>query len=430
MEETFQPDESFARRLDDDDSLGAFRQRFCVPPDTVYLNGNSLGLASHEAGRFLRHRLEEWMRLGVRGWPEGQPPWLTMGERVGALAAELVGARPEEVSFTGTTTSNVHSLLATFFEPVGRRRRILADATAFPSDVYAMRDQLRLRGCDPAHDLVLVPARADGLLDEDDLLAAMDDDVALALLPSVAYRSAQLLDMAQLTAEGHRRGVAVGFDCCHSAGAVPHALHDWNVDFATWCSYKYLNGGPGCSAFLFVHERHFGRRPGITGWFGVDKERQFDLSLEFVPARRAAGWQISSPGILGSAPIEGALGIHQQAGIERIRAKSLRLTAYLQYLADAHLGGASYGVRVVTPRDPRRRGAHVALEHDREAYRISRALRARGIVVDFREPNIIRAAPVALYNGFHDVWSFVHALEDVIRTRSYELFAPTRAVVS
>jgi kynureninase len=246
----------------------------------------------------------------------------------------------------------------------------------------------------------------------------------------VLYRSGQLLDLARLARAARARGIIIGFDCSHSVGAVPHQLHDWDVDFAVWCSYKYLNGGPGCSAFLYLHERHFHRRPGLSGWFGVDKQSQFALSLDFEQAATSGGWQISSPGILGSATIEGALAVFGEAGIDQVRTKSLQLTEYLMFLADAAVSDATHAVRVGTPREAARRGGHVALERDADAARIVLALRARGFVPDYRPPNIIRVAPVALYNSFSDVWRFVQALKEIIRSGEYAKYDPEQVEIT
>lgn len=429
MRQAFDTTEQCARSLDSADSLASFRKRFQLPADGIYLDGNSLGLASHDAERALLRRLDEWKRLGIRGWLEGDGPWFHCAETVGARAARLVGAKPPEVVFTGTTTINIHALVATLYEPTAGRQRILTDALAFPSDVYALRDQLRLKGADPRRDLVLVPSGDGRTIDEDDVVAGMTEEVALVLLPSVLYRSGQLLDLPRLTGAARERGIPIGFDCSHSVGAVPHRLHDWGVDYAVWCSYKYLNGGPGCSAFLYLHERHFDRRPGISGWFGADQRRRFDLDLELAHARSAAGWQISSPGILGSSTIEGSLAIFEEAGIGPVRAKSLALTEYLMFLVDELLAPAPYHFRIGTPRAAERRGGHVALERDADALRISLALRGRGIVPDFRPPNIIRIAPVALYNTFLDLFRFVQALRSIVDTAEYEQYDPTELEV-
>ncbi len=430
VSQSFDLSEECARRLDRDDPLRSMGERFYRPTDTVYLAGNSLGLACQDAEAALQHRLEEWKQLGVRGWLDGEGPWFHYAETMGALAAPLVGAHPAEVVFTGTTTVNIHSLVATFFRPAGSRRKILAGALSFPTDLYALRDQLRLRGCDPQADLVLVPSRDGRTIAEDDVIAQLTDQIALVLLPSVLYRSGQLLDLERLTRAARDRDIPIGFDCCHSVGALPHRLHDWGVDFAVWCSYKYLNGGPGCSAFLFLHERHYERRPGLSGWFGTHKATQFDLNLDFDHARSAGGWQISSPGILGSATISGALQVIHEAGIERIRDKSLRLTAYLMHLIDGRLTQSPYDFEVGTPREAERRGGHVALERATDAAQICLAMRARGFTPDYRAPNVIRIAPVALYNSFHEVWRTVDELVNIMKVEDYQRFDATSVEVT
>ncbi|HEY2595207.1 MAG TPA: kynureninase, partial [Chloroflexota bacterium] len=289
-------DLAFAEERDAADPLAAFRERFYLPPDRIYLDGNSLGPLSRDAEASVLQALDAWRSLAIDGWMGGERPWYWIGERLGALEAELVGARPEEVVVTGSITANLHALLATFYRPVGKRTKIVADALDFPSDVYALQSWLRLRGHDPAEDLLLVPSRDGRSIDEDDVVRAMDaDDVALVWLPSVLYRSGQWLDMERLTREAHRRGLPIGFDCAHSAGSVPHALHDWGVDFGVWCNYKYLNAGPGAVGSLYVHERHFGTLPGLTGWWGCDKDRQFEMAHEFFPSAGAGAWQISTP---------------------------------------------------------------------------------------------------------------------------------------
>ena len=311
------------------DPLAGFRSRFYCPPGVVYLDGNSLGLASREAEDAVLAALDDWKRLGIDGWLDGDRPWFTIGEDLGAVQARLMGAKPEEVVVTGSTTGNLHALVATFYQPAGARTKLVANTLNFPSDVYALASQVRLRGLDPAEHLVLVDSRDGRTTDEDDLIAALDDETALLVIPSVLYRSGQLLDVERLTRAAHERGVLVGVDCSHSVGALPHFLHDWGVDWAVWCGYKYLSGGPGAIAALFVHERHHGTPPALAGWWGSDKSRQFDMSIEFAPAGDAGAWQIGSPPVLGAAALYGALQIIEEAGIERIRAKSLDQTGWL-----------------------------------------------------------------------------------------------------
>ncbi len=418
-----------ARRLDAADPLRRFRRRFAVQPGTIYLDGNSLGLVSRDAEAALARTFADWKRLGIRGWLEADPPWFSMAETLGARCAAMVGARPDEVVMTGTTTVDIHALVNTFYRPAGRRTKILADELDFPTDIYALKSVLKLRGLDPAEHLVLARSRDGRTLDEREIARAMDEDVALAFLPSVLYRSGQLLDMRLLAREAARRRIPIGFDCSHSAGAVPHRLSAWGVDFAAWCGYKYLNGGPGSAAFLYVNRRHFGAEPALAGWFGSIKERQFDMSLEFTPAQTAGAWQISSPSILSAAPLRGALDVHREAGIAAIRRKSLRITRFLMDVTDALLAPAPYGFSIGTPREDRRRGGHVALVHP-EALRIGEALRARGVVPDFRPPDVLRIAPVALYNTYGEIWRLADHLRRIVDGREYGRFPRKRQAVS
>jgi kynureninase len=418
-----------ARRLDRSDPLKKFRRRFYVRPGTVYLDGNSLGLLSRDSEASLDKVLRAWKTLGIRGWLEADPPWFYLAEQLGRRCAALVGAAPEEVVLSGTTTVNIHALVNTFFRPEGKRTKILADELDFPTDVYALKSVLKLRGLDPAEHLVLVRSR-DGLsLDEQDIVGHFDETTALVFLPSVLYRSGQLLDMRSLTARAHEKGIPIGFDCSHSVGAVPHEFDRWGVDFALWCSYKYLNGGPGATAFLYVNQKHFGKEPALAGWFGSTKDRQFDMSLDFTPAPGAGRWQISSPSILNAAPLIGSLDIIEEAGLGAIRDKSLRMTRFLMDMVDGLLAEAPYGFSVGNPRPDDRRGGHVALVHP-GAVRVAEALRGRGFVPDFRPPDIIRVAPVALYNTYAEVWQLVRHLRDIIETREYERFPAERKAIS
>jgi kynureninase len=418
-----------ARSLDRADPLKAFRKRFYLPPGTIYLDGNSLGPLSRDAEAALSRTIRSWKALGVRAWLEADPQWFTLAEILGGQCAELVGATPEEVVMSGTTTVNIHSLVNTFYRPRGRRTKIVADELDFPSDIYALKSIIRLRGLDPSDHLVLVPSRDGRTLDEEEIAGRFDDSVALVFLPSVLYRSGQLLDLEFLTRRAHERSIPIGFDCSHSVGAIPHEFSRWEVDFALWCSYKYLNGGPGASAFLYINRVHFDRKPALAGWFGSVKEKQFDMSLEFEPARSAGGWQISSPSILNSAPLIGSLALFREAGIAAIREKSLRMTGFGMELADALLSAEPYGFSIGTPRQEERKGGHVAIIHP-EGMRISAALRARGVIADFRPPDIIRVAPVALYNTFTELWELTRNLQEIVEGREYEQLPGERGAIS
>jgi len=428
----FEPDENFALRLDKEDPLAGFRDRFHIPDDddTIYMDGNSLGLLSKDSEESLARVMKEWKNQAIKGWLEAKPAWFHLAETLGAMAAQLVGAEANEVVCTGTTTVNLHALVSTFYRLKGSRTKILADELNFPSDIYALKGQIKLKGLPVEDQLVLVPSQDGRILDEEKIVELMTDDITIALLPSVLYRSGQLLDIPFLTRKAHERGILIGFDCSHSVGAVPHKFDEWEVDFAFWCSYKYMNGGPGSTAFLYVNKKHFHQEPLLAGWFGYVKEKQFDMVLDFQHAHSAGGWQISSPAVLSTAAVEGALKILLEAGIERIREKSIRLTEYLIFLKDHLLPADKYGLIIGTPREPERRGGHVALEGDENIWRIHQALKAKGVVPDFRPPNTIRIAPIALYNTYHDVWQTVLRLKDIIDNKEYEKFSEDRAAIT
>lgn len=425
----FETSEDFAHKLDSEDPLARFRERFYIPEGTVYMDGNSLGLLSKDSENSVFRILKEWKTLAIRGWLEARRPWFYLAEVLGAMCAKLVGAEPEEVVATGATTVNIHSLVNTFYQPNGRKKKILADELNFPTDIYALRSVLRLRGLNPSENLILVPSADGRFLDEDKIVELMDEEIALVFLPSALYRSGQLLSMQYLTEEAHSRGIPIGFDCSHTVGVVPHYFDKWDVDFALWCSYKYLNGGPGGTAFLYINKKHFNREPALAGWFGYVKDKQFDMSLIFEHSKSAGGWQISSPAILSLAPIEGALKTILEAGIGTIRKKSLKMTSYLMYLVDETLSGQTYNFTIGTPKETERRGGHVAIEH-KEGMRITEALRARRVVPDFRPPNMIRAAPIPLYNTYYEVWKFVQHLREIIDKKEYERFPKERKMIS
>ncbi|HEU5432588.1 MAG TPA: kynureninase [Thermomicrobiales bacterium] len=421
--------EAYAQALDAANPLAPLRARFHLPHDTIYLDGNSLGLCSRDAETEAVRALDEWKRLGVGGWLAADPPWFTLGEELGALVAPLVGAEPAAVVVGGATTVNLHALAATFYRPAPGRRAVVATALDFPSDLYALRGSIALRGGDPADDLRLVASRDGRTIDEADIVAALDG-AALAVLPSVLYRSGQRLDLARLAAAGRKRGVIVGFDCAHSVGAMPHAFDAWGVDFAVWCSYKYLNGGPGAPGGLYVNRRHWGTAPALAGWWGYDKARQFDMALGWRGAEGAGAWQISTPSLLACAPLRGSLRLFADAGIEQVRATSLALTDYLlDLLVALGLTAEPFGYVIGTPREPERRGGHVAVEHP-EAARIAQALKTRGIVPDFRPPNVVRLAPAPLSTSFHELWQTARALKEIVERGEHLAHANERGLVA
>ncbi|NHN48861.1 kynureninase [Halostella sp. JP-L12] len=421
MDRAFDADPTVAAERDEADPLAGFADRFHVPEGELYMDGNSLGPLSTDAERTLERVVDEWRELRIEGWTEADPPWFRYAERLGDRLAPLVGADGEEVVVANSTTVNVHTLVGTFLDEAGGDGKVIVDELDFPTDHYAVRAQLRQRGLDPDEHLVVVESRDGRTIEEDDVVAAMDehDDAAVLFLPSVLYRSGQLLDVERLTRAAQERGVFAGFDLAHSVGVVPHDLSDCGVDFATWCSYKYLNAGPGAIAGLYVNEEHFGATPALAGWWGHEKETQFEMNPTFTPADSAGAWQIGTVPMLSAAPLEGSLDVIADAGIDAVREKSLALTDYLIDLADARL--ADLGYAIGTPRDPTRRGGHVALEHER-AERISRALRDRGVVVDYRPPNVVRVCPSPLYTSFHDVYEAVRHCWEVVADREYERY--------
>lgn len=408
-----------AEARDREAPLRSFRERFYTQPGVIYMDGNSLGLLSVDAEAGVLQVLDQWKTLGIGGWLEADPAWYYLGEELGRRMAPLVGARPESVVVAGGTTINLHALVATFYQPAGKRRKIVANELDFPSDIYALEAQIALRGGEPERELVKVRSRDGRTITEEDVIAALTDEVALLLFPSVLYRSGQLFDMQRLTAAAHERGILVGWDCCHSAGSIPHQFDAWDVDFAFWCNYKYLNAGPGSIGALYVNERHFEKLPALPGWWGYEKSRQFDMLHEFEPAHGAGGWQISTISVLSAAPLLGSLAMFAEAGLDAVRAQSLAMTDYLiELLEAAGLLAAPYNYAIGTPAEHARRGGHVAVEHE-HGPQIARALKQRGVIPDFRPPNVVRLAPIPFYVSYVDCWEAVQHLRAIIDSGAY-----------
>jgi kynureninase len=409
-----------ARTLDHADPLAHWRGEFHVPdgPDggpTAYLCGNSLGLQPRSVVTEVGRVLADWQRLAVLGHHGAGADWLTYQDTLAPSLARLVGATPEEVTAMASLTINLHLLMASFYRPTRDRYSILIEAGAFPSDRYAMAAQLRHHGRDPSDSLVQVaPREGESCLREEDIEAAISREgerLALVLLPGVQYLTGQCLDLARLARSAHDVDAAFGVDLAHAIGNVPLALHDWGVDFATWCSYKYLNGGPGATAGLFVHERHHDADlPRLAGWYGNELKTRFRFDQRFVAERGAAGWQVSNGPILGMAPTKASLEQFDAAGFEALVARSRRLTAYLESLLEARAGHA---LEIITPRAAAARGAQLSVRArgGRDAGRsLHERLMAAGVICDWREPDIIRLAPAPLYNSFEDCWRCAEVL--------------------
>ncbi len=420
----FQPDEAFARNLDAADPLSHYRDSFHIPrradgQPVIYFCGNSLGLQPKAARKLVEQELDDWARLAVDAHFQGKTPWYSYHEVFRESGARLVGARPGEVVMMNSLTVNLHLMMVTFYRPTAARHQILIDGPTFPSDLYAVQSQIQHHGFDPAEALLtLQPREGEHALRDEDIEAMLDErggEIALVLLNGVNFFTGQCFDLERVTALAKRHGCVVGLDLAHAAGNVVLRLHDWQVDFAVWCSYKYLNAGPGAVAGCFVHEDH-GRNldlPRFAGWWGNDPATRFRMHLlpDFVPQPGADGWQVSNPPILALAPLRASLDLFEEVGMTALRAKSECLTGYLLYLLDRLPAGR---FEVITPREPVRRGCQLSILVHEQPRELLQALETEGVVCDFREPNVIRVAPVPLYNGFFEVWRFVQILGEQV----------------
>src|SRR5881275_1299797 len=414
---TFSSDENFARQLDREDPLRAFREKFSLPlgkddKPVIYFAGNSLGLMPKSARQIVDDEFDNWARLGVDAHHATGTPWYSYHEALREPTARLIGANSLEVIYMNSLTVNLHLMMATFYRPTKSRFKVLMEEPAFPSDTYAIKTQIIHQGLDPKDALVLArPRKGEFTVRTEDILDVIDehaDDLAVVIMGAVNFFTGQLVNIEKIAAAGQKHGIVVGFDLAHAAGNVPLSLHEWNVDFAVWCSYKYLNAGPGAVAGAFVHERHATntKLPRLAGWFGNDPNTRFRLHLEpeFVPVASADGWQISNPPILSMAPLRASLAVFDEAGgMEPLHAKSIRLTSYLEFLL-TEIGSKKF--TVITPRESNARGCQLSIlahEHPKE---LLREVETAGVKCDFREPNVIRVAPTPLYNTFHEVWRF------------------------
>lgn len=382
----------------------------------VYLSGHSLGLQPKSAAGFVEQELADWRRLGVLGHHDAERPWIGYHEALAAPLATLVGAGATEVVAMNSLTVNLHLMMVSFFKPDATRNKILIEKSAFPSDRYAVVSQLEFHGLNAVEHLVEVEPRAgERCLRTEDLLSRIEQEgprLSLALLPGVQYLTGQNLDLAPLIAAAQRAGARVGLDLAHAVGNVPLHLHDWNADFAVWCSYKYLNAGPGAVGGSFVHERHAqaAQLPRFAGWWGQTKSTRFEMGPDFTPIVGAEGWQVSNPPIFSTAPLLASLDIFRRANLERLREKSVALTGFLQRLIEGLLPES---VEIITPSAPEDRGCQLSLRLARpahEARRCHQRLTAAGIIGDWREPDILRLAPAPLYNSFSDVFAAVDGL--------------------
>jgi kynureninase len=411
----FQIGEEFAAAMDARDPLAHFRSRFFIPKtktgeDCIYLCGHSLGLQPKTASAYIEQELRDWAKLGVEGHFHASHPWMPYHRLLTQQTAALIGAHPAEVVVMNSLTVNLHLMMASFYRPTTARHKILVEGGAFPSDQYAVKSQIRFHGFDPASSLLeLTPREGETCMRDEDIEALIEREggsLALILIGGVNYVTGQAFDMAGITKAGRRKGCIVGFDLAHAAGNIPLRLHDWGPDFAVWCNYKYLNGGPGCMGGCFVHERHARawQLPRLAGWWGHDEATRFEMGPDFRPMEGAEGWQLSNPPILALAALRASLEIFCEVGLERLRTKSLLLTGYMQFLLDQHDASKC---SLITPREENRRGAQLSIRLPRGGRKLCDQLAAAGVIGDWREPDTFRIAAVPLYNSYQDVYRFV-----------------------
>ncbi len=416
----------FAKKLDALDPLQDFRSKFNFPTfheKTVrYFTGNSLGLQPKKAVEYVNEELQNWAKFGVEGHFLSERPWFAYHENLTQLTANVVGALPIEVVVTHSLTTNLHLLMVSFYQPKGRRTKILCEAKAFPSDQYALESQVNFHGLSNDHLVEIAPREGENLIRLEDILAKIEelgDELALVMIGGVSYYTGQLFDMKAITEAGHKVGAFVGFDLAHAAGNINLKLHDWGVDFAAWCGYKYLNSSPGGVSGMFVHERHANNKnlPRFAGWWGYNKEKRFQMEPGFEPMPGAEGWQLSNAPVLGMAVQLASLEIFEEAGMDRIGAKRDLMTAFTEFVIEdiSERNKEKCTFELITPKDKTQRGAQLSIQAKGQGKALFNALSDLGVVADWREPNVIRIAPAPLYNSYEDCYWFGQLLEQAIQ---------------
>ena len=417
----------FARQLDAHDPLKSFREKFHFPTfheKTVrYFTGNSLGLQPKTVKEYILQELDDWQKYGVEGHFLAKRPWYAYHENLTDKVAKIVGAKPIEVVVTHSLTTNLHLLMVSFYQPKGKRTKILCEAKAFPSDQYALESQVKFHGLNLAEHLVEVgPRDGEQLIREEDILSKIEelgDELALVMIGGVNYYTGQLFDMKKITDAAHGVGAIAGFDLAHAAGNINLHLHDWGVDFAAWCGYKYLNSSPGGVSGMFVHERHANRPelPRFAGWWGYDKSKRFLMEPGFIPMEGAEGWQLSNAPVLGMAAHLASVEIFDEAGMDRIGQKRDQMTAYLEFVIDdiSEKNKDRVSFELITPRDKTKRGAQLSIMAKGQGKALFDVLSDLGVVADWREPNVIRVAPAPLYNSYEDCYWFGQLLQEAIQ---------------
>ncbi len=413
----------YAKQQDQNDALASYRNQFHIPKDKhgkdlIYMTGNSLGLQPKSVKDYIKQELEDWANWGVEGHTEAKHPWIHYHEFLTESMAKVVGAKPIEVVVMNTLTVNLHLMMVSFYQPTPTRYKILIEADAFPSDKYAVESQLRHHGLDVKDGLILWKARKGEELDNyDDLetiLKEQGDEIALVMIGGVNYYTGQFFDLKRIAQLGHQHGSMVGFDCAHGAGNVELNLHDSGADFAVWCTYKYLNSGPGSLGGCFVHERHAYDKNlnRFAGWWSHNKETRFKMRDDFDQLPGAEGWQLSNPPILSMAAIRASLDIFAEVGMAELTKKSKQLTGYFEFLIN---GLNNDDIKIITPSNPDERGCQLSIQVKNADKKLHLELTEAGVISDWREPDVIRCAPVPLYNSFEDVYSLVERLKIILK---------------
>ena len=421
VEQQFETGLDYALKMDEKDPLKAFRNEFLFPKHTdgteiLYFCGNSLGLQPKSTRKMIEQELDDWAEHGVEGHFRAKKPWMPYHEFFTEKLAKIVGANLNEIVVMNTLTVNLHLMMVSFYRPSGKRRKIVIEAAAFPSDKYAVASQLRFHGYSKEDLIQLSPRPGEETLNMEDIesvLMSNSAEIALIMLGGVNYYTGQFFDLERITQLGHKIGAKVGFDLAHAAGNVPLKLHEWNVDFAVWCHYKYLNSGPGAIAGAFVHEKHLEdpEIPRFEGWWGHDKNVRFLMEDDFVPMPSAESWQLSNAPVFSMTPLLASLELFDAAGFQNLRSKSIQLTAYMEFLLDQI---NTDRIRIITPRDKHQRGCQLSIQVIGGNKNLYDQLTALGIIADWREPDVIRVAPVPSYNSYQDVYSFVERLSTLI----------------
>ncbi len=415
----------FAQQLDYEDPLKGFREKFYIPifngKESIYFTGNSLGLQPKIAQEYILNDLEDWANFGVEGHFHGRKPWIKYHEMFPSKLAPILGAQDDEITVMNQLTINLHLLLISFYRPTKQRYKIICEAKAFPSDQYALQSQALIYGLDPEKVIVEVKSR-DGeyTIRNEDIIATIKEhgrEVAVVIIGGLNYYTGQVFDMETITAAAHDVGAFCGFDLAHAVGNIPLELHKWNVDFACWCSYKYLNSGPGSVAGAFIHGRHIADTSlvRLAGWCGTNKEKRFKMEKEFEPIPTAEGWQLSTPPLLNMSAHNASLNIFEEAGFENIVAKMKKLSAFLFFiLDDINASSSKKIIEIITPRNEKEHGCQVSILMLEKGKEVFESLKNNSVVVDWREPNVIRLAPTPLYNTFEDVYKFGQIIKNIL----------------